>query len=244
MNNPIASNNKAWFLLPVILLTMLFLSSCSSNRHVQDHNQYSYNPPPWAPSYGYRASTRYVFFPEIGLYYDLYQNNYIYPYGNSWMVVQRLPSAYSSYDLRRLRQQQLSSNRDPQRYSPDAQGSANNNQPVYTPRRGGTPTVRSPQNSTQRNQRPDTVNPPANNSRSRSQPSARPPQSAPNRTESTAPARRPVQTSPRGGNNPSVRDQQPVTRSQVPARVTPPQTQRGSQTAPQRTQSRRGGGAI
>ncbi len=224
---------------------MFLLSSCSSPRYTQDDLYSSYSPPPWAPAYGYRADTRYVFFPEIGVYYDLYQNNYLYPYGNTWVVVQRLPPAYSSYDLRRLRQRQLSHRDNPHNYHPGNQGTIRDNPPQYTPRRGGVPPASPPRNSPPINQRSETVNPPVNTPRRGNQPAVRPPQSVPERNERTSPSRSPVQNTPRRGGDPAVKNQQPVRSNQVPSRVTPPQTKsRGSESPPPRTQSRRGGGAI
>jgi hypothetical protein len=245
MKSPFVSNIKVWLLFPLLFITMLFFSSCSGTRSVQDDVYTSYSPPPWAPAYGYRASTRYVFFPEIGVYYDLYQNNYIYPYDNFWVVVQRLPPAYSSYDLRRLRQQQFSYRSNPQRYAPRPhQGTIRENPPVYTPRRGETPPARTPRNNPQTNQRQPTINPPVSTPHRNNPPATRPPQNTPQRNERT-PDRNPVQTSPRRGGDPSVRNQQPERRNEIPSRVNPPQTKsRGSDSPPPRTNSRRGGGAI
>lgn len=245
MKSPIVSFNKSWLLLSVLFLIMLLLNSCSGTRYAQDESYSSYSPPPWAPAYGYRADTRYVFFPEIGVYYDLYQNNYIYPYGNSWVVVQRLPPAYSSYDLRRLRHQQLTYRDNPQHYSPGSQSSSNDNPAQYTPRRGGSPTAGNPRNNPPGNQRPETVNPSVNTPRRGNQPSVRPPQATPARKERTSPSRSPVHNSPRRGGDPAIKDQQPLITNQAPSRVNPPQSKiRGTQTPQPRIQSRRGGGAT
>ncbi|MBK7428996.1 MAG: hypothetical protein IPI60_19205 [Saprospiraceae bacterium] len=245
MKSPFVSNSQFRLFLPVIFITFLLFSSCSGTRPIQDDVYSSYNPPQWAPAYGYRADTRYVFFPEIGLYYDLYKNNYIYPYANSWVVVQRLPPAYSSYDLRRLRQQQLTHRDNPQHYSPGNQGSIGNNPPQYTPRRGAVPPAYTPRNNPPPNQDPETVNPRVNTPRRGNQPAVRPPQNTPERNERTNPSRTPVQTSSRKSGDSEVRNQQPVRSNQVPSRVTPPQTKnRGSETQPPRSNSRRGGGAI
>lgn len=247
MDSPIASKKyKTWFLLSVCLFSMIIMKSCSSSRHSRNHSHYSYSPPPWAPAYGYRASTRFVYFPEIGVYYDLYHNQYIYPQGGSWMVVHTLPPAYSSYDLRRLRQQQLTQRRDPQRYQPRNRNTIRDNS-EYTPRRGGTPATRNPQNPPPTNQRtPPPANPPHQNTPRGGGGDPPPGSQTPpqQRSQETRPA--PRQNTPRRGGNPPATNEQPVRRNQTPerARVTPPEQKAppSNQPAPTRRQSRRGGG--
>lgn len=251
MNSPIAPKYKVWFLIPVFLFSMIIMESCSSSRHSRDNNQYAYSPPPWAPAYGYRANTRYVFFPEIGVYYDLYQNQYIYPQGGSWMVVHTLPPAYSSYDLRRLRQQQLTQRRDPQRYQPRTQGPVRQgtirDNSEYTPRRGGTPTTRNPQNPPPANQRTTPANPPQQNTprRGGGDPPVRNPAPPQQRTEETRPA--PRQNTPRrGGGEPATTNpQNSRTEPQNQPRVNPSQSNPQGSEAParrSRSSNRRGGG--
>lgn len=245
MNIQDAFRYKVWLLIPLAILSLVLISSCTGTRSAQDDVYTSYSPPPWAPAYGYRASTRYVFFPEIGVYYDLYQNNYIYPYGNTWVVVQSLPPAYSSYDLRRLRQQQLSHRRDPQRYNPRPHTPIRDNS-EYTPRRGGTPTTRNPQNPPAANQRTVPANPPQQNTPGRGggDPAVRNPQPTQQRPQETQPA--PRQNTPRrGGGVPATRNPQ-NTRPETPEqqRVNPPQVKPQNPEIPQRKtrSARRGGG--
>lgn len=44
---------------------------------------FSQGPPPWAKGHSYKAKTRYVYFPDENVYYDLQQKSYIYPSNNN-----------------------------------------------------------------------------------------------------------------------------------------------------------------
>ena len=54
---------------------LIFLSAI--NIYSQPHGKRQ-GPPPWAPAHGFRANTRYVYFPEYNIYYDLKLGIYIY----------------------------------------------------------------------------------------------------------------------------------------------------------------------
>ena len=59
-------------------------------------------PPPWF--YPNRVEVvRYVYFPELTLYFDLRSNTYIYLEGATWVRRNRLPERYLRYDLGRQR---------------------------------------------------------------------------------------------------------------------------------------------
>jgi hypothetical protein len=64
-------------------------------------------PPPWAPAHGYRAQTRYVYFPSIMVYYDLHRAVYIYVYSGRWVTSDNLPRQYERYNLRRMKHEEL-----------------------------------------------------------------------------------------------------------------------------------------
>lgn len=66
------------------------------------HAQVSVNvnigtPPSWGPQ-GYDES-RYYFLPDIDIYYDVTQSQYIYENNGQWIRDKRLPSRYRNYDF-------------------------------------------------------------------------------------------------------------------------------------------------
>ncbi len=59
-------------------------------------------PPPWF--YPNRLEVvRYVYFPELTIYYDLHTNMYLYFEGGIWVRRSVLPLRYRQYNLRRSR---------------------------------------------------------------------------------------------------------------------------------------------
>lgn len=57
-----------------------------------------YNNPDWAPVY--YSGVRYYYFPDIEVYYDLSNADYIYLYNGQWVFSRYLPPFYSNYNLR------------------------------------------------------------------------------------------------------------------------------------------------
>ena len=63
-------------------------------------------PPPWF--YPNRLEVvRYVYFPEIGIYYDLTARTYLYLDGGIWVRRKVLPSRFQNYDLNRSRYERI-----------------------------------------------------------------------------------------------------------------------------------------
>jgi hypothetical protein len=59
-------------------------------------------PPPWF--YPNRLEVvRYVYFPELSIYYDLQSSTYVYFEGGVWIRRNVLPPRYRQYNLRRSR---------------------------------------------------------------------------------------------------------------------------------------------
>ncbi|TPG40888.1 hypothetical protein [Flavobacterium pectinovorum] len=54
-------------------------------------------PPNWGPQ-GYDDS-RYYYLPDIDVYYDVNQSQFIYENNGKWMREKRLPAQYRQYDL-------------------------------------------------------------------------------------------------------------------------------------------------
>ncbi|MDI9309735.1 MAG: hypothetical protein QM535_05935 [Limnohabitans sp.] len=72
-----------------------------------NENSFSQGPPPWAPAHGYRAKTRYVYFPDQNFYYDLNTRNYIYLSGPNWSISATLPKLFVGINLGKSSQVEL-----------------------------------------------------------------------------------------------------------------------------------------
>ncbi|MFP9100379.1 hypothetical protein ACLI09_15115 [Flavobacterium sp. RHBU_24] len=55
------------------------------------------SPPAWGPS-GY-TDVRYYYIPDIGIYYDVANAEYIYPNNNVWVRTTVVPVAYRQYNF-------------------------------------------------------------------------------------------------------------------------------------------------
>lgn len=91
-----------------IVLGLFFMTSCGTvlvtSRH---HNP----PPPWF--YPNRVQlVRYVYFPELTIYYDLTARTYIYLDANVWVRSQILPTRYKSINLNRSRYERVRNYRE------------------------------------------------------------------------------------------------------------------------------------
>lgn len=63
-------------------------------------------PPPWF--YPNRVEVvRYVYFPDLVVYYDLRTRMYVYLDGNVWIRRDNLPPRYRTYDLSRQRYRRI-----------------------------------------------------------------------------------------------------------------------------------------
>jgi hypothetical protein len=82
-----------------IITAFLFLAMPES--------MFAQGPPPWAPAHGYRAKTRYVYFPDENMYYDLRSRNYIYLSGRNWVVRTSVPRIFIGINLGRSTQIEL-----------------------------------------------------------------------------------------------------------------------------------------
>lgn len=114
-------------ILPLLFAFFIItLDSCivirPAPRPPHGKGPHAQGPPPWAPAHGYRAKTQYVFFPTIGIYYDLNRKIYTYPDGNKWITVNTLPSKYANYDLKKITQEELREGINPESHHRGRQG--------------------------------------------------------------------------------------------------------------------------
>lgn len=70
------------------------------DRHVTYHHHRN-GPPSWAPAYGYRYNTRYMYYRDYNVYYDCHRNVFITWTGRNWMISTRVPDVMCHVDFRR-----------------------------------------------------------------------------------------------------------------------------------------------
>lgn len=83
--------------LVLMLLAASFVSSCMMMTPVQTVSTVRYENPQWAPPY--YAGARYYYLPDLELYYDLSNREYIYLLNGRWRFSPYLPAIYQNYDL-------------------------------------------------------------------------------------------------------------------------------------------------
>ncbi len=87
----------------LLYIVMMLIASCGP---VVITSRPGPPPPPWF--YPHRVEVvRYVYFPELTVYFDLQTHTYLYWEGNTWMRREQLPSRYRNYDLSRQRYERI-----------------------------------------------------------------------------------------------------------------------------------------
>lgn len=92
----------------LIVLSLVLFTSCGTVLVTSRHQN---PPPPWF--YPNRVElVRYVYFPELTIYYDLTDRTYIYLDAGVWVRAQILPSRYRTINLNRSKYQRVKNYRD------------------------------------------------------------------------------------------------------------------------------------
>ncbi|RIV41970.1 hypothetical protein [Flagellimonas pelagia] len=87
----------------ILMFALLGLQACGP---VIVSHRLADPPPPWF--YPHRVeAVRYVFFPEISIYYDLSTRTYVYLDGEVWVRRRELPNQYRATDLNRYRYERV-----------------------------------------------------------------------------------------------------------------------------------------
>ncbi len=74
-----------------------------------DHHRYvayrhhRHGRPSWAPAYGYRYNTRYIYYQDYNVYYDCHRDVFVVWTGRSWAVSNRVPDVMFRVDFGRAK---------------------------------------------------------------------------------------------------------------------------------------------
>jgi len=63
------------------------------------YRHHRHGRPSWAPAYGYRYNTRYIYYQDYNVYYDSHRDLFIVWTGRNWMVSTRVPDAMFRVDF-------------------------------------------------------------------------------------------------------------------------------------------------
>lgn len=61
-----------------------------------------HGPPAWAPSHGYHAKTRYIYYRDYDVYYDCHSRTFISFTGRNWVVSYEVPACMRRCDFDRV----------------------------------------------------------------------------------------------------------------------------------------------
>lgn len=76
-------------------------------QRYDDHHRYvayrhhRHGHPSWAPAYGYRYNTRYIYYQDYNVYYDCHRDVFVVWTGRNWAVSTRVPDAMFRVDFGR-----------------------------------------------------------------------------------------------------------------------------------------------
>jgi hypothetical protein len=86
-----------------MLLLINVLSSCLGPTYVAQtpapEPRREVTSPDWAPSYDNESQVHYYYMPDIEVYYDVWNREYVYLDNGNWVFSTYLPPMYSSYDM-------------------------------------------------------------------------------------------------------------------------------------------------
>ena len=95
----------------LLFITYIILLAFVSCGTVVISSRPNHPPPHWF--YPNRLEVvRYVYFPEISIYYDLTAHTYLYLDGGIWVRRKILPSRFQNYDLNRSRYERIKNYHD------------------------------------------------------------------------------------------------------------------------------------
>jgi len=85
------------------MLTLAGFQSCMTTAYVPARTttvvRREVVPPPWAPQYDNVEQVRYYYLPDVEMYYDVWDHEYIYLHDGNWVFTASYPSYYNEYDV-------------------------------------------------------------------------------------------------------------------------------------------------
>ena len=95
------STFKSIPILGILALGLALFSGCSSM--LPANQEQDVRPmvvaPPWAPSYDDSRMVRYYYLPDLQVYYDVWDHEFVCPLNGNWVLMRSLPPAYDGVDL-------------------------------------------------------------------------------------------------------------------------------------------------
>lgn len=67
--------------------------------HYVTYRHHRHGPPSWAPAYGYRYNTRYIYYRDYNVYYDCHRDIFITWTGRNWVISTRIPDVICHADF-------------------------------------------------------------------------------------------------------------------------------------------------
>lgn len=67
------------------------------------YRHYRNTHPSWAPAYGYRYNTRYIFYQDYNVYYDCHRDVFVVWNGRNWVISHHVPDILFRVDFGRTR---------------------------------------------------------------------------------------------------------------------------------------------
>lgn len=85
----------------LIIIGMCFFTGCVVTGDVIEQPEANPNVvvPAWAPPYDDVQHVRYYYLPDIGVYYDVWDQDFAYLQDGNWMFASSLPPIYPGFDL-------------------------------------------------------------------------------------------------------------------------------------------------
>ena len=84
--------------------TIILMQSCITTAYVPEQRtttvvRTEVLPPVWAPEYDNVEQVHYYYLPDVEMYYDVWNHEYVYNNNGSWAFAASFPSYYSTYDI-------------------------------------------------------------------------------------------------------------------------------------------------
>lgn len=90
---------KIFMLSPMVLALVYYGCVASGAVYEEPEENATVIVPAWAPPYADHAHIRYYYLPDIEVYYDVWDQEFVYLHDGVWNYSPSLPPMYAGYDL-------------------------------------------------------------------------------------------------------------------------------------------------